>query len=125
MAGTLAFFHSGRVADRMCQIGLRILCSVGLIILANCSKENVEPLNNAASPQEYQLGKKVLFGEAGDSEKYRASGWSHTEKDITWTEGNAAVLQFSGLPAATPLRLKMTLAALVKPPELPLSLIHI
>lgn len=84
-----------------------------------CSKSKVEPFNQAGSEKNYSLGKKVIFGEDGDSERFRVSGWSATEKEITWTDGPVAVLQFAGLPASTSFRLKMTLAALVNPPELP------
>src|SRR3954471_21746424 len=87
-----------------------------VLLETGCSKPaNDQPI----AEQSYTLGKKVVFGEAGDSERYRVSGWSHTEKEITWTEGNSAVLQFGGVPASSSLRLKMTLSGFVRPPDLP------
>jgi hypothetical protein len=67
----------------------------------------------------YELGTKVSFNGSGGSERFRVSGWSSTETDKTWTEGNSAVLKFTGLPQSQPLMLKMTLVGLTKEPELP------
>ncbi len=94
-----------------------ISIAAGLTLFeTSCSKPGND---QSTSEQSYTLGKKIIFGEAGDSERYRVSGWSHTEKEITWTEGNSAVLQFAGVPAATSLRLKITLSGFVHPPDLP------
>jgi hypothetical protein len=97
------------------QFGVAILS----LLMMSCSKSKVEPLSQAAPERNYTLGKRIIFGENGDSEKFRVSGWSHTEKEFTWTEGPAAVLQFTGLPTSTSFRLKMTLAALTSPSQLP------
>jgi hypothetical protein len=93
------------------------LVALSLLVMG-CSKTKVDHLNQAESERNYTLGKKILFGENGDSEKFRVSGWSHTEKEITWTEGPVAVLQFTGLPPSTSFRLKVTLAPLTNPPQL-------
>ena len=90
-----------------------------LLSLAGCSKTEVEPVSQAESAKNYTIGQKVGFGETGDSERFRISGWSNTEKEITWTEGPTAVLKFAGVPATAPHRLKMTLSALTNPPQLP------
>jgi len=105
---------------RICLSKIAILlCVVTEVFAVGCSKTKIEPFSASQSGRDYTLGKKVLFGESGDSERYRVSGWSSTEKEITWTEGTLAVLQFTGIDEASPLRIKVTLAALVKPPELP------
>jgi hypothetical protein len=88
-------------------------------LVTSCSKAKIEPFAAGQAGTQYALGKKVLFGESGDSERFRVSGWSSTEKEITWTEGPVAVLKFTGINTANSLRLKMTLAALVNPPQLP------
>lgn len=88
------------------------------LLIVGCSKSKIEPIQPTGTDKGYTLEKKVLFGEAGDSERFRVSGWSNTEKEITWTEGPGAVLEFTGIPASTSLRLKMTLAGLVNPPQL-------
>jgi hypothetical protein len=95
------------------------LALAGSLLAAGCSKTDVEPVSDTRSAKNYTLGKKIVFGESGDSENFRVSGWSSTEKEITWTEGQRAVLQFSGVSSASPLRLKMTLSALTNPPQLP------
>lgn len=97
----------------------------GFALATSCSKPKIEPLGQASSERDYTLGKKVTFGQSGDSERFRVSGWSATEKEITWSEGRSAVLQFAGLPSSTSLRLKMTLAALTSPPQLPAQTVEV
>jgi hypothetical protein len=75
---------------------------------------SVQPVPDA----QYQLGAKVSFGGSGGSERFRGSGWSQTETDKTWTEGNLAILSFTALPVGESLQLKMTLAGLTNPPVL-------
>jgi len=40
----------------------------------------------------YQYGKKISFGKKGNSFQFHAMGWSHPEKDISWTYGKTAKL---------------------------------
>jgi hypothetical protein len=58
----------------------------GIVLVTGYSKSKVELLNQSTD-RNYTLGKKTVFGESGDSERFRVSGWSRTEKEITWTEG--------------------------------------
>lgn len=108
MRNRIAFFGS-----------IAIVAAALVLSEMGCSKPGNDHSTQTNQAQSYALDKKVIFGEAGDSERYRVSGWSHTEKEITWTEGKAAVLQFSGIPASVSVRLKMTLAGFVHPPDLP------
>jgi hypothetical protein len=87
-------------------------------LVVSCSKAKIGPFQSTGPEKTYALQKRIEFGEAGDSERFRVSGWSNTEKEITWTEGQSAVLEFAGLPPSISLRLKMTLAGLVNPPQL-------
>jgi hypothetical protein len=52
----------------------------------------------------------IKFGAGGDLERFGTSGWSHTEDQQTWTEGNSAALSFSGQPSSQRLTIRMTLA---------------
>ena len=90
-----------------------------MIVGTSCSKTKDPSAQDGSTGRNYTLGKKVLFGTSGDSERFRVSGWSTTEKEITWTEGPSAVLEFTGIPSSRSLRLNATLAALVAPPQLP------
>jgi hypothetical protein len=65
------------------------------------------------------VGRKIEFGQGGDSEKYRTSGWSHTEEKFTWTEGNSAKLSFPVGNEAGPLQLNILMGAFTHPPDLP------
>ncbi len=63
----------------------------------------------------------VLFGAEGDSERFRRTGWSRTERESTWTDGEAAQLKFV-LPAIRgPIGLRMRLSAFFKEPQLPIQ----
>ncbi len=42
----------------------------------------------------YKLGNTLLFGEEATAKPHCVYGFSVTEKDITWTEGNEALMQF-------------------------------
>ena len=75
--------------------------------------------SQGAANTKYELGNIIKFGASGHSERFRTSGWSNTEGEHTWTEGNSAVLIFSGLPRSQRLTLKMTIVGLTKPPQLP------
>lgn len=99
--------------------GLFCIAVTGMFLAAGCSKAKDPLIDNGATGRNYTLGKKVLFGVSGDSERFRVSGWSTTEKEITWTEGHSAVVEFTGIPSSSSLRLTATLAALVTPPQLP------
>lgn len=100
---------------------VRIACGAAIILsltsLFGCSKSDIS--SGSATNAKYQLGTILSFGKDGDSERFRTSGWSHTEDQQTWTDGNVALLEFSGLPPSQALTLTMTLVGLTKPPELP------
>jgi hypothetical protein len=93
------------------------LCSC--FVLFGCSKYEVSS-SSSESPADksrqgepntkYELGTMIKFGARGDLERFRTSGWSHTEDQQTWTEGNSAALAFSGLPSSQRLTIRMTLA---------------
>ncbi|HEY4282561.1 MAG TPA: hypothetical protein VGM62_05805 [Chthoniobacterales bacterium] len=73
----------------------------------------------AMSASAYQPGTLVTFGKDGNSDRFKDSGWSITEEQMTWTEGKRAVLFFSALPPSQPQTLTVNAAGLVKPPMLP------
>jgi hypothetical protein len=108
-------------APRLILSGSVVLClaAASIIGATSCSKTKDSSGQDTSTGRNYTPGKKVLFGLSGDSERFRVSGWSTTEKEITWTEGPSAVLEFTGIPSSASLRLTMTLAALVTPPRLP------
>ena len=74
---------------------------------------------------EIQYGTPVVFASGGNSEPYKASGWSKSEEKFTWSEGTSAQLRFSVSATTDAVTLKMRLAALVKPPELPFQPVEI
>jgi hypothetical protein len=78
-----------------------------------------------ASPAPYQYGTVVHFTNTGDSEKYRTFGWSKTEDNFTWSEGQAAGITVVVPPAEGAVSLRMRLAALTKAPEVPFQPVQV
>lgn len=109
----------------------RSVCiSLAVFMLAACDNTTTPSPSAATSPapatsappvitkDNYTVGSLVEFKTGGNSEPYRVSGWSHTEAEFTWTEGQSAVLSFSLPPNPGPLLLTMKLAGFINPPEL-------
>ena len=99
--------------------------ALALVMLSACGKSNAP---EASTPPETSTpskgvdlayGTEVSFGNGGNSEPFRVSGWSGTEPQMTWTEGTAAVLAMHVSPTNEPVALKMKLAGLTKDPEVP------
>ena len=88
-----------------------------LLLLGGCNRS--ESGADSSGPAEIQYGSKITFARGGNSEPYKKRGWSPTEEKFTWSEGTSAQLQISVAATNDPVTLKMRIAALVKPPELP------
>jgi hypothetical protein len=90
-----------------------------LVIETACNKPDENQISaSSKTPAADVLGKNIEFKAGGGSENYRISGWSKTETEFTWTEGLAAKL---GLPipkGGSALTLRVTMSALIHPPEL-------
>lgn len=99
-----------------------VVISVGLIVatlcLTGCDHSAPSNASDSAGNPKVEYGTKINFRQGGKSESLRVSGWSQTEEKFTWSEGKVAVLRLSAAPTNDPVALKMTIAALVKPPEL-------
>lgn len=59
------------------------------------------------------VGKVIRFTEAGDSARYRTAGWSKTEPEFTWTEGNSAKVSLPVPKDAGSLALRLTAAGMI------------
>lgn len=107
------------------RLGARLALLALFALFPGC-RDNV-PAERAREPepQVYEYGTKVSFGLGGDSERFRVTGWSHTEQANTWTEGAAASLEFRVPESAEPVVLSMKLLGLTQPPELPFQLVEV
>jgi hypothetical protein len=83
----------------------------------NKSDENQISSSSAITSPDV-VGKRIEFKTGGDSETYRVSGWSKTEAEFTWTEGTAAKLALPISNSSNGLTLRITMSALIHPPEL-------
>lgn len=94
-----------------------ILSAFALLLMGGC--ERSERGADSSGPPEVQYGSKITFGKGGNSEPYKSTGWSTTEEKFTWSEGTSAELRLPVSAFNEPVSLKMKMAALIKPPELP------
>jgi phosphoglycerol transferase len=76
-----------------------------------------ENLFTETSVSQYVPGTPILFGKQGGADRYKRGGWSGTEFEFTWTEGNSAALEFPAV-AGQPVILKVLLSALTSDPIL-------
>ena len=81
--------------------------------------------SQSATDSHYALETIVNFGAGGDSERFRRQGWSVTEKPFTWALGPRAVLEFKLPPGHRPLGVRMRLAGMHNPPELPFQPVEV
>lgn len=93
------------------------------LLLGGCNPS--EPGANGPRPPEIQYGSKITFGRGGNSEPYKKGGWSPTEEKFTWSEGTSAQLRIPVPATNDPVTIKMTIAALIKPPELPFQPVEV
>jgi len=71
------------------------------------------------------IGRTISFAEGGGSESFRFSGWSTTEKDYTWSEGDSAKLVLPTPAKVGALTLNMILGALISPPAAPSQTVEV
>ena len=95
-----------------------------LLLLIACNRS--EPVTNTSTgPAEILFGTRITFGKGGNSEPYKAGGWGQTEEKFTWTEGTSALLRVPVAATNDPITFKIRMAALIKPPELPLQPVQV
>ena len=103
-----------------------IIC-VPLLALAvisfGCNRSTTT--DRPAEPAEVSYGTRIVFGQGGNSEPYKVSGWSKTEEKFTWSEGTSAQLHIPVSATEDTVSLKMRIAALIKPPDLPFQPVEI
>jgi hypothetical protein len=102
------------------------MAGVALLSFAGCNRS--ETVSTSPSPSqiaEVPFGKKITFQQGGTSDPYKAGGWSQTEEKFTWTEGTSALLRIPVAATSDPISLKIRMAALVKPPELPFQPVQV
>lgn len=98
-----------------------------MMLLYGCGQPRNEADATSLSEKapDYQLGTVVRFAADGNSGKYRDSGWNEAETQFTWTRGNTSTLKFVLPPKSDALVLRMRLAGLIKPPELPFQPVEV
>jgi len=94
------------------------LLALALISLAACD-QSPTTADQTPLPPVAPYGTRIVFAQGGNSEPYRVSGWSKTEEKFTWSEGTSAQLRIPISATPDTVSLKMRIAALIKPPELP------
>ena len=115
---------SGRLRLRTLQKPWATLAALVLICFSACDRSEVDLVDGAGIPT-VAYGTKITFGQNGNAERLKDSGWSKTEEKFTWSEGTTSVLRMR-IPATNDsIRLKMKMAALVREPELPFQPVEV
>jgi hypothetical protein len=99
-----------------------LLLALGFISFG-CNRSR--PTGRLPEPPEVPYGTSIVFGQGGNSEPYKVSGWSKTEEKFTWSEGTSAQLKIPVSATQDAVSLKMRMAALVKPPDQPTQPVEI
>jgi hypothetical protein len=88
--------------------------------ISGCGRpaDQADASDNSVASQPGILGRVIHFNGSHEAEPYKVSGWSETEKDFTWSVGKAAVIALPLPPNSGAVRLRMSVAAYVHPPEL-------
>lgn len=119
MAGSR--ISAGRAASGV--LGAPLL-ALALISLLGCNRSPTAA-DRSSELAQVPYGTRIVFGQGGNSEPYRVSGWSKTEEKFTWSEGTSAQLRIPVPATEDAVSLKMKIAALIKPPELPFQPVEI
>jgi len=67
----------------------------------------------------------IEFNAGGNSDRYRVSGWSQTEKEFTWSEGKSAQLALKIPSDPGALTLVIKLGALISRPAVPYQTVEV
>lgn len=97
---------------------LLALCS-GLVGCDRGTDGNAANSEQAKSSERYAFGTAVKAGTDGEFQRYAVSGWSKTEEQFTWSEGNTAVLAIRVPATEAGIALKMRANGFMHPPDLP------
>lgn len=93
--------------------------------LVGCDRASDSGSEATGGVAKLDYGTKVNFGQGGSSGAFKVSGWSKTEEKFTWSEGSSSVLKMQIAPTNDTIVLKMTIAALIKEPELPFQPVEV
>jgi hypothetical protein len=114
----------GLNTKRLCAAFLATGAAVVLFSLVGCNRSETVT-NTSSGPAEIPFNTRITFGQRGSSEPYKAAGWSKTEEKFTWTEGASAQLRLPVAATNDTVALKIRMAALIKPPELPFQPVEV
>ena len=94
--------------------------------LTSCGRDDRKKSAEARPRLHYSgYGMTIFFGLGGDSERIRVRGWSHTEPNFTWTDGDSAALGVRLPPAKHPLHLHFRMAGMTAPPRVPFQRVDV
>ena len=111
---------------RPCHYLSIIFTGLVMALLGACNRPSESVGPNAKGPSATSVvGQVIRFGQGGGSEQYRVSGWSHTEAEFTWIEGTSAKLDLPIGSDTGPWTLKVAMAGLIHPPDLPYQTVEV
>lgn len=99
-------------------MAISALVALGSIGQIGCKRSD-QSSSVSESPTGDVVGQRIELKAGAKSERYTVSGWSAPESNFTWSEGTSAKLALPISAAEGGLTVKVTMAALNHPPELP------
>jgi hypothetical protein len=100
------------------------LLTLALSSLAGCNRTQTA-VDRSSDQTDVPYGTKITFEQGGNADSFKVSGWSKTEEKFTWSEGTSAELRIPVAATDDIIVLRMRMAALFKPPELPFQPVEI
>ena len=110
------------IVARLTSAAFFVLLTAAGFVGCNRS-ETVAPSTSAATAIPFNT--RISLGGGGDGDRYKGTGWSKTEEKFTWSEGTSAKLNLPIAATNDPVTLKMRIAALINPPELPFQPVEV
>ena len=115
-----------RAFDNRTWIGTLALLTLLLFCLGGCNRSDpIDDGDVSGGTAGLAYGTKVSFGQGGNSEHFKESGWSKTEEKFTWTEGTVAALKMKVPATANSITLKIRMSGLIKEPALPFQPVEV
>ena len=115
-----------RPFDNRRSIGASALLTLLLFCLGGCNRSDpIDDGDVSGGAAGLTYGTKVSFGQGGNSERFKESGWSKTEEKFTWTEGTVAVLKMKVPATADSITMKIRMSGLIKEPALPFQPVEV
>lgn len=101
--------------------------SATTVLLVACNKQAAETTGTpqVSNAPDYTYGTTLTFGEGGNGDPMKVSGWQKAEPEFTWSDGNLAVIAVKTAALDADVTLTARLAGMIKAPDLPAQQVQV